>query len=151
MELRDLKAVLVEVVAADHAEYKVVPATEILCGQTVEKEGFDIEITKFVSDRVMQKINDFNAKNMGADKKKRFNPITISDEGLETIEYVSVDCTSTEGQWHSNSEIKIDKLGYVILNGKKTKDFWNAKIYAPKQPLRLKIRNICGDETIFLL
>ena len=151
VELRDLKLVLDDVVAADEAEYKVNRATEELCGQTIEKEGFDIEITKFVSDRVMQKIYDFNAKNMGADKKKKFNPISISDEGLETIEYLSVDCTATEGQWHSDSEIKIDKLGYVILNGQKTKNFWNAKIYAPKQPLRLKIRNICGDETVFVL
>ena len=151
VELRDLKAVLDDVVAADYAEYKVERATEVLCGQTVEKEGFDIEITKFVSDRVMQKIRDFNAKNMGADKKKKFNPISISDEGLETIEYLSVDCTASEGPWHSDSEIKIDKLGYVILNGQKTKDFWNAKIYAPKQPLRLKIRNVCGDETIFVI
>ena len=150
VELRDLKAVLDDVVAADYAEYKVERATEVLCGQTVEKEGFDIEITKFVSDRVMQKIYDFNAKNMGADKKKKFNPITISEEGLETIEYLSIDCTSAEGEWHSDAEIKIDKLGYVILNGQKTKNFWNAKIYAPKQPLRLKIRNICGDETIFV-
>lgn len=151
VELRDLKLVLDDVVAADEAEYKVNRATEELCGQTIEKEGFDIEITKFVSDRVMLKIYDFNAKNMGADKKKKFNPISISDEGLETIEYLSVDCTATEGQWHSDSEIKIDKLGYVILNGQKTKNFWNAKIYAPKQPLRLKIRNICGDETVFVL
>lgn len=151
VELRDLKKELDYVVAADKAEYKVERATEELCGQTIEKEGFDIEITKFVSDRVIQKINEFNVKNMGADKKKKFNPISISDEGLETIEYLSVDCTATEGQWHSDSEIKIDKLGYVILNGQKTKNFWNAKIYAPKQPLRLKIRNICGDETIFVI
>ena len=151
VELRDLKVVLDDVVAEDYAEYKVERATEELCGQKIEKEGFDIEITKFVSDRVLQKIYDFNAKNMGADKKKKFNPITISEEGLETIEYLSVDCTSAEGEWHSDSEVKIDKLGYVILNGQKTKNFWNAKIYAPKQPLRLKIRNICGDETIFEL
>lgn len=151
VELRDLKVVLDDVVAEDYAEYKVERATEELCGQKIEKEGFDIEIAKFVSDRVMQKIYDFNAKNMGADKKKKFNPITISEEGLETIEYLSVDCTSAEGEWHSDSEIKIDKLGYVILNGQKTKNFWDAKIYAPKQPLRLKIRNICGDETIFVL
>ena len=72
-------------------------------------------------------------------------------EGLEMIEYLSVDCTSAKGEWHSDSEVKIDKLGYVILNGQKTKNFWNAKIYAPKQPLRLKIRNICGDKTIFVL
>lgn len=151
VELRDLKVVLDDVVAADEAEYKVERATEELCGQTIEKEGFDIEITKFISDRVMQKIHDFNAKNMGADKKKKFNPITISKEGLETIEHVSVDCTAAEGSWHSDSEIKIDKLGYVIVNGQKTGTFWNAKIYSPKQPLRLKIRNICGDETVFSL
>lgn len=148
VELRDLKVVLDDVVVEDYAEYNVERATEELCGQTIEKEGFNIEITKFVSDRVMQKIYDFNAKNMGADKKKKFNPIKISKEGLETIEYLSVDCTSAEGEWHSDSEIKIDKLGYVILNGQKTKNFWNAKIYAPKQPLRIKIRNICGDETV---
>ena len=151
VELRDLKVVLDDVVAEDYAEYKVERATEELCGQKIEKEGFDIEITKFVSDRVLQKIYDFNAKNMGADKKKKFNPLSISKEGLETIEYLSVDCTSAKGEWHSDSEIKIDKLGYVILNGQKTKNFWDAKIYAPKQPLRLKIRNICGDETIFVL
>ena len=151
VELRDLKVVLDDVVAEDYAEYKVERATEELCGQTIEKEGFDIEITKFVSDRVLQKINEFNAKNMGADKKGKFNPISISEEGLETIEYLSVDCTAAEGEWHSDSEVKIDKLGYVILNGQKTKDFWNAQIYAPKQPLRLKIRNICGDETILLI
>ena len=151
VELRDLKVVLDDVVAEDYAEYKVERATEELCGQKIEKEGFDIEITKFVSDRVLQKIYDFNAKNMGADKKKKFNPISISKEGLETIEYLSVDCTATEGEWHSDSEVKIDKLGYVILNGQKTKKFWDAKIYAPKQPLRLKIRNICGDETIFAI
>lgn len=151
VELRDLKVVLDDVVAEDYAEYKVERATEELCGQKIEKEGFDIEITKFVSDRVLQKIYDFNAKNIGADKKKKFNPISISKEGLETIEYLSVDCTATEGEWHSDSEVKIDKLGYVILNGQKTKNFWDAKIYAPKQPLRLKIRNICGDETIFVL
>lgn len=150
VELRDLKVVLDDVVAEDYAEYKVERATQELCGQIVEKEGFDIEITKFVSDRVMQKINDFNAKNMGADKKGKFQPIQISLEGLEMIEYLSVDCTTAEGEWHSDSEVKIDKLGYVILNGQKTKNFWDAKIYAPKQPLRLKIRNICGDETIFV-
>ena len=151
VELRDLKVVLDDVVAEDYAEYKVERATEELCGQTIEREGFEIEITKFVSDRVLQKINEFNAKNMGADKKGKFNPISISEEGLETIEYLSVDCTAAEGEWHSDSEVKIDKLGYVILNGQKTKDFWNARIYAPKQPLRLKIRNICGDETILLI
>ena len=60
-----------------------------------------------------------------------------------------VDCTAAEGEWHSDSEIKIDKLGYVIRNGNKTKEFWDGCIRVDQQPLRLKIRNICGDETVW--
>lgn len=65
------------------------------------------------------------------------------------IEFLSVDTTSADGEWHSDSEVKIDKNGYVILNGAKTKDFWDGTIRSAKKPLRLKIRNICGDETVW--
>ena len=96
----------------------------------------------------MQKIFEFNEKSrMSATAKKAFKPIEISEEGLELIEYLSVDCTANQGEWHSDSEVKIDKLGYVIRNGAKTKDFWDGSIRSDKKPLRLKIRNICGDET----
>jgi len=78
-------------------------------------------------------------------------PIVISDEGLELIELVSLDCKNQEGEWHSTTEIKIDKLGYVIKDGTKTKEFWDAKITANEKPLRLKVRNISGDETIIKL
>ena len=47
------------------------------------------------------------------------------------------------------SEIKIDKNGYVIVDGNKTKEFWDGYIRSKKKPLRLKIRNICGDETVW--
>ncbi|MCL2773282.1 MAG: hypothetical protein FWD71_08010 [Oscillospiraceae bacterium] len=80
---------------------------------------------------------------------KTYNPITISDDGLELIEFTSLDCTNTNGEWHSDSEIKIDKNGYVIKNGIKTKEFWNGTIESDKKPLRIKIRNICGDETVW--
>ena len=79
--------------------------------------------------------------------KKKFNPIIVSDEGLETIELLSLDCTSKTGEWHSDSEIKIDKFGYVIKDGVKTTEFWDGNINSKKKPLRLKIRNICGDES----
>ena len=82
-----------------------------------------------------------------AGKNKPFTPIEVSDNGLELIEYVSVDCTSAEGPWHSDSEIKIDKNSFVIRNGRKTKEFWDATLRSTDKPLRLKIRNICGDET----
>jgi adenine-specific DNA-methyltransferase len=78
-------------------------------------------------------------------------PIQISDTGLECIEYLSLDCTSNDGEWHSDSEIKIDKKGFITVNGNETKDFWDGSIRAENKPLRLKIRNICGDESVIEL
>jgi len=140
VELKDLKNLLHDIVVEDITEFK-----------TTEKDKvFTTEITKFVSDRLMQKINEFNEKgNLQAiTKEKEYNPINISEEGLELIEMVSVDCTNKDGKWKSDNEIKIDKLGYLINNGEKTKDFWNGTIESKKEPLRLKVRNISGDETI---
>lgn len=75
--------------------------------------------------------------------------IEISEDCLELIEFLSVDCTANEGEWHSDSEIKIDKNGFVIVNGNNTNEFWDGCIRSEKKPLRLKIRNICGDETVW--
>lgn len=142
IELRDLKNVLDDVVIGDHAEFH----TE----QTAEGffDGYTVTIDRFVSDRVLGKIMEYNNK-ARLNAKKTFKPIEISEEGLELIEFLSVDCTAAEGEWHSDSEIKIDKLGYVIRNGNKTKEFWDGCIRVDQQPLRLKIRNICGDETVW--
>lgn len=142
IELRDLKTILDDVVIGDHAEFHVEETHNDLYG------GWAVFVDKFLSDRVMQKIFEFNEKaRMSATAKKPFKPIAISEEGLELIEYLSVDCTANQGEWHSDSEVKIDKLGYVVCNGSKTKEFWDGTVRCDKQPLRLKIRNICGDET----
>ena len=71
----------------------------------------------------------------------------------KAIEWVSLDCTNADkhGPWHSDAEIKIDKYGYVIRNGMKTQDFWDATIKCDQKLLCMKIRNICGDETVFIL
>ena len=142
IELRDLKEILDDVVINDYVEYD--------CKET---DGtFTIIFNKFVSDRVNQKIDEFNQKSLAnSSEKKPYKPIVISAEGLELIELISVDCTAADGEWHSDSEIKIDKNGYVILNGTKTKQFWDGKITCDKKPLRLKIRNICGDESVLKL
>lgn len=146
IELRDLKAVLDDVVIGDWAEFHCSEATDGLF------EGWRVTIDSFASDRVMQKIFEFNEKALlNSTEKKPFKPIEISDTGLELIEYLSLDCTSADGEWHSDSEIKIDKNGYVIRNGAKTKEFWDGTISSEKQPLRLKIRNICGDETVWTI
>ena len=140
IELRDLKEILDDVVINDYVQFS--------CSED-ETNGYVVTIDKFVSDRVNGKILEFNQKALAnASEKKPYKPIVTSDEGLELIEFISLDCTAAEGEWHSDSEIKIDKLGYVIVNGEKTKGFWDCTIKADKKPLRVKIRNICGDESI---
>lgn len=140
VELKDLKNLLHEIVIEDIVEFKA----------TKTKDGYETEITKFISDRLIQKIGEFNQKGnlQSIAKGKTFNPISISEEGLELIELIALDCENTEGQWHSTTEIKIDKLGYVIKDGVKSKEFWDGKITSNKKPLRIKVRNISGDETI---
>lgn len=144
IELRDLKTVLDDVVIGDEASFHCAEVHDDLFG------GWQVVIDSFVSDRVLQKITEFNNKaRINASPKKPFKPIEISEEGLELIEYLSLDCTAADGAWHSDSEIKIDKLGYVARNGEKTKEFWDGAIRSEKKPVRLKIRNICGDETMW--
>ena len=149
IELRDLKQVLDEEVEEDEAEWELMETQDKLF------KGWKVELKSFHSDRVMQKINEVNMKGeqQSIAKGKTFKPIEISDEGLETIEWLSLDCSTDDQQapWHSDVEVKIDRLGFVILNGKKTSDFWNATIKCDQKPLRMKTRNICGDETVFVL
>ena len=139
IELRDLKEILLETVIDDILEYHI--------------SNNEIVIDSFVSDRIIRKINEYNEK-MKAQfivKGGKTRYIEISEEGLELIEMISLDCTSDKGIWHSDGEIKIDKLGYVIENGVKTKKFWDGKIKFTKKPLRIKIRNISGDESIHII
>jgi len=152
IELRDLKELLSEVVLADEAQL------------SVNKDNV-VTFESFHSDRLQQKIAAYNerhglncfpdgelldAYNQPPEPKpvKGFKPIEISEDGLELIEWVSADCTAAEGPWHSDAEIKIDKRGFVIRDGKKTKEFWDARLSCPQPPRRVKIRSIAGDETI---
>jgi adenine-specific DNA-methyltransferase len=140
VELKDLKNLLHDVVIEDIVKFKTTKTTD----------GYETKINTFISDRLIQKISAFNQKGNlhSISKGKIFNAINISEEGLELIELIALDCENTQSQWHSSTEIKIDKLGYVIINGIKSKNFWNGKITSNKKPLRIKIRNISGDETI---
>lgn len=155
IELKDLKNLLHETVVNDVVDFssdkiKITNKNKDLFDTVDAKEVHQITINSFVSDRLLQKISAFNEKgNLQSLKNgKKFNPIDISEAGLELIELVSLDCKNIKGEWFSSAEIKIDKLGYVIKNGEKTKDFWDGKITFTEKPLRIKVRNISGDEII---
>ena len=154
IELRDLKQFLDDIVVEDDAEWTVSETHDALF------TGWKVTINSFHSDRVLKKIEEVNLKGeqqvlqqKSKGKEKKFVPITISDEGLETIEWISLDCENAEKSlpWHSDVEIKRDHIGRVCLNGKKTDEFWDGSIRCDKKPLRMKIRNICGDETVWTL
>lgn len=154
IELRDLKQVLDDVVIEDKATWEM---------SQVQVELFtkwQIKMLTFHSDYVMKKIETFNLigdqqhqKKLANNKKSTFKPIKISDEGLECIEWLSVDCTNAQkdAPWHSDAEVKIDKTGTVTVDGTKTRNLWDATIQSDEKPLRLKVRNICGDEVVFVL
>lgn len=148
IEFKDLKEYLDDIVAEDYTEYSINKVAKDLSGIQ-----YQISIEKFISDRIIQKIEKYNQNiiNQSAKSDKKISPINISDNGLELIEYISLDCSNNNGLWNSDTEIKIDKDNQVILDGKNTKEYWNGKIYSIKKPLRMKIRNICGDENIYVL
>lgn len=160
LELRDLKEVLDEIVVNDTIEY----------GLDKTVDGYEISFNRFISDRILKKIDEYNNKRLLSEKNKelfvvdqdddeqetvkskiKVEHIEISEEGLELIEYVSVDCTNLKGVWNSDTEIKIDKNSFLIINGVKTEEFWDGKVFCKEKPLRVKVRNIAGDETILPL
>ncbi len=143
IELRDLKTVLDDVIIEDYAEFSAEENHDAKAGR------YCVTINRFISDRVLFKIHEFNEKARINSSSKKHKPIEISEDGLELIELLSLDCTSEEGEWHADSEIKIDKNGYVTRNGERTKDFRDGRIRSDKKPLHIKIRNICSDETVF--
>lgn len=146
VELRDLKELLDDAILQDEVEYTLTEDTSKMV------DIFTVTITRFYSDRVGHKIREFNQRAM-INSKKKFAPIELSQEGLEAIEMISLDCTTSElnALWHSDSEIKIEKDNTVTINGHKTSDFWDGTIHSDIKPLRMKIRNICGDETIVII
>lgn len=156
IEFRDLKEVLAEAVAEDHVEARV----------EEEGERFVVTIERFVSDRLLAAVAAFNEKRglprqaslydgtEMAEREEAFRKaggLTLSDEGLEGIEAVFADATAAEGAWHSDAEVRIDKKGYVIRDGEKTKERWDGTLTLVARPLRLKVRSVLGDETVIAL
>lgn len=154
IEFRDLKTILSDVVLNDEVEYTLSNNTDDLFNK------YKITIDKFISDRVITKINDFNQKSLINDKNNSFKPIKISKSGLECIEYIAVDCENDDlsKPFNATVDIYIDDKGLAHYNcltkktdakGKTVKfDIWDGSIKSVEKPLKLKVRNICGDETI---
>lgn len=141
IELRDLKPLLADVVNEDDFAFAVSQGGDNLL------ETWRTSIASYTSDRLEGKISEYNEKGI-LQGKKSFKPISISEEGLELIECVSLDCTAAEGVWHADAEVYIDRNGFVVKDGRATERFWDGSIGSEKRPLRIRVRNIAGDETM---
>lgn len=145
VEFRDLKPLLnLKAVLEDDCKFKL----------TETDSGFVITINKFFSDRIWQKVRDYNERLIAAvlnRSKTKKNQLALSDNGLECIELISLDCTNDKDSevWKSDYEIKIGNDSKLIINGEKQNRYWDGTISCEKKPLRIKIRNICGDESVF--
>ncbi len=80
-------------IVGDYVDFQ----TDVNCDDLLG--GYVITIDKFMSDRVLSKINEFNQKSfLNSSEKKLYKPIEISEDGLELIEFLSVDCTANEDE-----------------------------------------------------
>ena len=158
IEFQDLKPLLDNFIMADDARWTMAEVNEGVFSV------WQVTINSFHCDRVLKKIDEYNLKTQeqmalateDEKKKKTFTPMAISDVGLECIEWISLDCTSAEEQdeWNSDVELKIEQDSRVRYNnGEKSQNYWDGTIRTldERKPLRMKIRNICGDETIYRL
>lgn len=158
IDFQDLKPLLDNFIMADDAQWTLAETNNNMFNV------WQVTIDCFHCDRVLKKIEEYNLRTQeqlilapdDEKAKKPFSPIKVSAEGLECIEWISLDCTSAveQDEWHSDVELKIEQDSHVRYNnGDKSQNFWDGTIRTldDRKPLRMKIRNICGDETVFVL
>ena len=159
VELRDLKQLLDEYVLEDDADFS--EPVQVVCEDSMFPV-WQVRLSSFHSDRVCRMLDAFNERRYAQALKRaekegtaqQYAPVCMSENQLEAIEWVSLDCTEAEATapWHSDAEVKIEPDCTVRLNGGlKNKMLWDGIIQTldDRCPLRMRIRNICGDETTY--
>lgn len=141
VELRDLKPLLSEAVYEDDFSYEIAEGGDTLL------DAWRTTIVSFSSDRLERKIDEYNAKG-ALSGRGAFLPIALSEEGLEFVELVSLDCTADSGPWHADAEVFIGKDGLIVRDGAAQGVFWDGSLCSKERPLRIKVRNIAGDECV---
>jgi len=153
VELRDLKPLLTDLVLGDEVQARVEPISPA----SEAGANYRVVIERYHSDYLARKLAEAAAKkalqpSVVRDKAKTDAlPTGLSEDGLECIDWLSVDCTASEGAWHSAFEAKIDTKNRLWLNGIKQAQPWDGSLGCATRPLRLKVRNVAGDELVVAL
>ena len=150
VELRDLKPLLSDLVLGDEVQARVEPINPANEAGT----NYRVVIERYHSAYLARKLAEAVGKKalqpsvVSSKAKTDALPSGLSEDGLECIDWLSVDCTASVGAWHSAAEAKIDTKNRLWLNGIKQAQPWDGSLACTARPLRLKVRNVAGDETI---
>ncbi len=147
VELRDLQPLLADLVLGDELTARV---------EADAAGGFKVVIERYYSDYLARKLDKARQKmalqpSAVRSKSASTEPSGLSEDGLECIEWLSVDCSSADGAWHSAAEARIDAKNRLWLNGQKQGSAWDGRLHCSARPLRLRVRNVAGDEMTIAL
>ena len=143
VELRDLKPLLGDVVLGDELQARVEP---------VNGDGYRVVVERYHSDYLARKLTEVTMKKALQPTALRDQaataalPAGLSVDGLECIEWLSVDCAAAEGAWTSSAEAKVDVKNRLTVNGVRQPHKWDGSLLCQNQPKRLRVRNVAGDE-----
>lgn len=153
VELRDIKPLLDDVVLNDELQARVEPPS-------AARPLYRVVLERYHSDYLARKMAEVVSKkalqpSALASKTGQASsaalPVGLSQDGLECIEWLSVDCECADGPWHSSVEAKIDIKNRLILNGVRQTIAWDGTLLCAAAPLRLRVRNVAGDEITIIL
>lgn len=143
VELRDLKPLLGDVVLGDELQARVEP---------VHGDGYRVVVERYYSDYLARRLTEVTMKKALQPTALRDKagtaalPVGLSVDGLECIEWLSVDCVAVEGVWTSSAEAKVDVKNRLTVNGVRQPHRWDGTLLCQNLPKRLRVRNVAGDE-----
>jgi adenine-specific DNA-methyltransferase len=148
VELRDIKPLLGDVVLGDELQARVEPPN-------ADQPLYRVVLERYHSDYLARKLAEVVSKkalqpsamaSKAGQAKTATLPVGLSQDGLECIEWLSLDCVAADGPWHSSVEAKIDVKNRLTLNGVRQTTAWNGTLLCAAEPRRLRVRNVAGDE-----
>lgn len=148
VELRDLKPLLGDVVLGDELQARVEP---------VNGDGYRVVVERYYSDYLARKLTEVTMKKalqptaLHDKAATAALPVGLSVDGLECIEWLSVDCVAAEGAWTSSAEAKVDVKNRLTVNGVRQPHPWDGSLLCQNVPKRLRVRNVAGDEVTVAL
>ena len=153
VELRDIKPLLGDVVLGDELQARVEPPS-------ADQPLYRVVLERYHSDYLARKLAEVVSKkalqpsalaSKAGQAKTAALPVGLSLDGLECIEWLSLDCVAADGPWHSSVEAKIDVKNRLTLNGVRQTTAWDGTLLCAAAPRRLQVRNVAGDELTLIL